>query len=91
MGECTEIAHFTAHILNQQPRIRVLSMYGEALIIIISSTFSDQKLPSFYYFSSSQKQVSQKILMLLSCASVFVYLIKIVTHKIYVSFFLVLD
>ena len=66
-------------------------MYGEALLIIISSTFSDQKLPSLYYFSSSQKQVSQKILMLLSCASVFVYLIKIVTHKIYVSFFLVLD
>ena len=66
-------------------------MYGETLIIIISSTFSDQKLPLLYYFSSSRKQVSQKILMLLSYASISVYLIKIRTHKIYVSFFLVLD
>lgn len=61
-------------------------MYGEALIIIISCTFSDQKLPLLYYFSSSQKQVSQKILMVLSCASVFVYLIKIVTQNLCVIF-----
>lgn len=61
-------------------------MYGETLIIIISSTFGDQKLSLLYYFSSSGKQVSQKILMLLSYASIIVYLIKIVTQNLCVIF-----